>query len=412
MSTLALFGGSPIRTKPFPTWPQSSEMIREHLLHTLENEQWGIGSKTISEFDRKFASYHDAKYCISVNSGTTALWVALKAAVVKAGDEVIIPAYTFIATATAVLMANAVPVFADIDINTGNMDPNDIEHRITSKTKVILPVHIAGSPIDLNAINNLAKKHNIVVIEDAAQAHGATYGDKKIGALGQAGIFSFQSSKNMSAGEGGAIITNDESFADACFSYHNCGRIRNGEWYNHHRLGSNFRMSAFNAAILIPQLDSLAAQMELRDKNRNILDIFLDKIDGLRPMAMSAGATRSANHLYICKYDESKFDGISREIFFKAMQAEGIYTYQGYKPLYKEPLFITNENEYPWLKDLDYKSLNLVNTEKLSNKESVWLTHNHLLGDEEDIQDIMDAFEKVTTEMQSDPKSFLEFTLK
>ena len=409
MSELALFGGSPVRTKSFPSWPRTSDEIREHVLDTLNNEKWGVGSKTIAEFNDNFANYHDAKYCISLHSGTSALWVALKAAGVKAGDEVIIPAYTFIATATAVLMANAVPVFADIDLKTGNMDPNDIVSKISNKTKVILPVHIGGSPVDLKAIKTLAETHNLLVIEDAAQAHGARYGDKKVGAIGLGGIFSFQSSKNMSSGEGGAIITNDESFADACFSYHNCGRVRNGKWYEHHRLGSNLRMSALNAAMLIPQLDTLVHDMNLRDKNREFLDNFLKGLDGLTPMEMCDGATRSANHIYICRYNETEFSGISRETFFKAMQAEGVYTYKGYNPLYREPLFITNEEEYPWLKNRDYESLNLAQTEIFAEKEAVWLKQNHLLGDKKDIQDVMDAFEKVTSAMKNDPKPFLEF---
>ena len=410
MFDLALFGGSPIRTKPFPSWPNQSKAIRESVLETLENATWGIGSKTIDEFNLRFAEYHDAKYCISIHSGTSALWVALKSAGVRAGDEVIIPAYTFIATATAVLMVNAVPVFADIDLKTGNMDPNDIESKISARTTVIVPVHVAGSPVDLNAINTLAEKHKLVVIEDAAQAHGATYGGKKVGAIGLGGIFSFQTSKNMSSGEGGTIISNDEDFADACFSYHNCGRVRNGKWYEHHRLGSNFRMSALNAAMLIPQLDTLGSDMNLRDKNRESLDNFLNGLNGLTPMEMSPGATRSANHIYVCRYKETEFNGIPRETFFKAMQAEGVYTFKGYNPLYREPLFITNEEEYPWLKNRDYESLNLPQTEIFAEKEAVWLKQNHLLGDEKDIQDVMDAFEKVTSAMKSDPKPLLEFT--
>ncbi len=409
MSELALFGGSPIRTKPFPSWPSSTAAIREQLISTLENEQWGVGSKTIDEFNNSFAEYHDANYCISVHSGTSALWVALKAAGVKAGDEVIIPAYTFIATATAILMANAIPVFCDIDLKTGNIDPLDIESKITNKTKVIIPVHIAGSPADLSSILDLAKIHELVVIEDAAQSHGATYKGNKVGALGLGGIFSFQTSKNMSSGEGGAIITNDEDFSDACFSYHNCGRVKNGKWYEHHRLGSNLRMSAFNAAMLIPQLDTVGNDMNLRDKNRESFDNFLNGINGLTPMEMSEGATRSANHIYICRYDETNFSGIPREIFFKAMQAEGVYTYKGYNPLYREPLFITNEDEYPWLKDRDYTSLHLEKTETFCEKEAVWLKQNHLLGDEEDIQDVKNAFEKVTSAMKNNPKPFLNF---
>jgi len=409
MSELALFGGSPIRTKPFPSWPRISNAIREKVLATLDNEEWGIGSKTISEFNESFAKLHDANHCISLHSGTSALWVSLKAAGVKAGDEVIIPAYTFIATATAVLMTNAIPVFCDIDLKTGNMDPSDIESKITDKTKVVIPVHIAGSPVDLNSILSLAEKHNLAVIEDAAQGHGATYQNKKVGAIGLGGIFSFQSSKNMSAGEGGAIITNDEDFADACFSYHNCGRVKNGAWYEHHRLGSNLRMSAVNAAMLIPQIDTLESEMDLRDKNRETLDRTISEIKGLTPMEMSKGATRSANHIYMCRYTEDLFSGIPRETFFKAMQAEGVYTYKGYNPLYREPLFITNNEEYPWLKGRDYSSLHLEKTEIFCEKEAVWLKQNHLLGDEDDTQDIINAVEKVTIAMKNDPKQFLDF---
>jgi len=409
MSELALFGGSPIRTKPFPSWPRISNAIREKVLATLDNEEWGIGSKTISEFNESFAKLHDANHCISLHSGTSALWVSLKAAGVKAGDEVIIPAYTFIATATAVLMTNAIPVFCDIDLKTGNMDPSDIESKITDKTKVVIPVHIAGSPVDLNSILSLAEKHNLAVIEDAAQGHGATYQNKKVGAIGLGGIFSFQSSKNMSAGEGGAIITNDEDFADACFSYHNCGRVKNGAWYEHHRLGSNLRMSAVNAAMLIPQIDTLESEMDLRDKNRATLDRTISEIKGLTPMEMSKGATRSANHIYMYRYTEDLFSGIPRETFFKAMQAEGVYTYKGYNPLYREPLFITNNEEYPWLKGRDYSSLHLEKTEIFCEKEAVWLKQNHLLGDEDDIQDIINAVEKVTIAMKHDPKQFLDF---
>ena len=375
MSELALFGGSPIRTKPFPSWPRISNTIREKVLATLDNEEWGIGSKTISEFNESFAKLHDANHCISLHSGTSALWVSLTASGVKAGDEVIIPAYTFIATATAVLMTNAIPVFCDIDLKTGNMDPSDIESKITDKTKVVIPVHIAGSPVDLNSILSLAEKHNLAVIEDAAQGHGATYQNKKVGAIGLGGIFSFQSSKNMSAGEGGAIITNDEDFADACFSYHNCGRVKNGAWYEHHRLGSNLRMSAVNAAMLIPQIDTLESEMDLRDKNRATLDRTISEIKGLTPMEMSKGATRSANHIYMCRYTEDLFSGIPRETFFKAMQAEGVYTYKGYNPLYREPLFITNNEEYPWLKGRDYSSLHLEKTEIFCEKEEIGRAH-------------------------------------
>ena len=411
MSDIAIFGGEPLRTKPFPEWPRSTDIILDNISSTLQNDTWGVGSNVINEFNSRFAELQNAKYSISVHSGTSALWVALKAGGVKAGDEVIIPAYTFIATATAVILANAVPVFADIDLNSGNIDPAKVGLLITKRTKAIIPVHIAGNPADMRTLAKISEEHEIPIIEDAAQAHGAEYNGTKVGAIGLGGIFSFQTSKNMTAGEGGAIVTNDPEFFDACFSYHNCGRVRNGKWYEHHRLGSNLRMSALNAAVLIPQLDTLATDMVIRDRNREMLDASLSEIPGINPMTSMDGS-RSANHLYMCRYDASEFNGISRETFFKVMQAEGIYTYKGYSPLYQEPLFITDPDEYPWLKGRDYQDLELPNTERFSNQEAVWLKQTHLLGDHDDTRDIIRTFEKVTSAMQKEPQRFLELKSK
>ena len=411
MSDIAIFGGEPLRTKPFPEWPRSTDIILDKISSTLQNDTWGVGSNVINEFNSRFAELQNSKYSISVHSGTSALWVALKAAGVKAGDEVIIPAYTFIATATAVILANAVPVFADIDLNSGNSDPAKVGLLITKRTKAIIPVHIAGNPADMRALTNISEEHEIPIIEDAAQAHGAEYNGTKVGAIGLGGIFSFQTSKNMTAGEGGAIVTNDPEFFDACFSYHNCGRVRNGKWYEHHRLGSNLRMSALNAAVLIPQLDTLATDMVIRDRNREMLDASLSEIPGINPMASMDGS-RSANHLYMCRYDASEFNGISRETFFKVMQAEGIYTYKGYSPLYQEPLFITDPDEYPWLKGRDYQDLELPNTERFANQEAVWLKQTYLLGNHDDTMDITRTFEKVTSAMQKEPQRFLELKSK
>lgn len=406
MSKLALFGGNPVRTDPFPEWPRPTSELGESVLNTLQNENWGIGSDSIARFEEAFAAFHDAKHCISTSSGTTALWVALKAAGVKAGDEVIIPAYTFIATASAVLMANAVPVFVDIDEKTLNIDPELIAAAINDKTKAIMPVHIAGYPADLDRICAIGKKHRIAIIEDAAQAHGAEWNGKKIGAIGLGGIFSFQSSKNMTAGEGGTIITNNDDFKEACFSYHNCGRVSRGEWYEHQHLGGNFRLNALAASMLMSQLDTIGADMDLRDNNKQSLDAGLANIDGIDLLESYDQATRSAHHLYIVKYKKDAFNGIDRDVFFKAMQAEGVHAYPGYTPLYREKLFITDPDEYPWLKDQDYGSLSLPVTEKICDDESVWLKQNYLLGDDSDILDIVAAFEKVTTALKDTPELF------
>ncbi len=406
MSKLALFGGQPVRRDPFPVWPRTTSELNESVLNVLNNENWGVGSDVITLFEEKFADYHDAHYCISTSSGTTALWVALKAAGVKAGDEVIIPAYTFIATASAVLMANAVPVFVDIDPDTFNMDPDTLGSAISGKSKVIMPVHIAGNPVDLSRVVDFAEKHGLKIIEDAAQAHGAEWNGKKVGALGLGGIFSFQTSKNMTAGEGGAIISNNESFKEACFSYHNCGRVRDGEWYEHQHLGGNFRLNALAASMLLPQLETIDDDMTLRDRNKKILDDGLSTIHGIELLGSYKEATRSANHLYIVKYKKEAFNGIHRDQFFKAMRAEGVYTYAGYTPLYREKLFVTDPDEYPWLNNQDYRSLSLPVTEQMCDEEAVWLKQNHLLGNENDINDIVNAFEKVTDALRKTPEIF------
>ena len=406
MLKLAIHGGEPVRTKPFPKWPRPTPELMDSVIGTVENENWGVGSEVISRFEENFAGFQDSKYCISTSSGTTALWVALKAANVKSGDEVIIPPYTFIATASAVLMANAVPVFVDIDPDTFNIDSSKIEEAISSKTKVIMPVHISGNPADMKNIIELAKKYDIKVIEDAAQAHGAEWNNTKVGSLGLGGIFSFQTSKNMSAGEGGAIVSNDKDFIDRCFSYHNCGRTTDGQFYDHQLLGGNFRLNAIAASMLIPQIKSISNDMDLRDKNRATLDRELSQIEGIKINNSYQLTTRQSNHLYLLRYNPQLFNGVSREKFFSAMQAEGVYTYAGYKPIYREELFVNNSDEYPWLRDYDYNNLNLKNTEKIADHESVWIKQNHLLGDESDIKDIINAFEKVTNAIIKNPELF------
>ena len=405
MNDLALFGGDPVRKTPFFTWPRVVDGQQEKLINTLVNDSWGIGSESIRELEDTFALFHEAKSCIAVNTGTNALWVALKAAGVSSGDEVIIPAYTFIATGAAVLMANATPVFVDIEPNTFNMDPNLIESAITDRTKVIIPVHIGGNPADMESIIDLAMKHKLIIIEDAAQAHGAEWDGKKVGALHKGGIFSFQSSKNMSAGEGGAIVSNDEDFMDTCFAYYNCGRHRDGDWYEHRIIGGNHRMSAMAASLLIPQFETIENDMRIRDKNRQKLDQALSDMD-LEITHRYKKVTRESNHLYLLRYKAENFNDISREKFFDAMRAEGVYTYAGYNPLYREDVFKGQGDDFPWLKNINYSNISCPVTEQIADYQSVWLTQNHLLGDESDIQDIINAFEKVTMALKNYPEKF------
>lgn len=395
MPHLAIAGGEPVRMQPFPKWPLLRDNQLEALNSAWESQIWGIRSPHIAEFERRFAEFQQAAHSLAVCNGTTALWIALKACGVRAGDEVIVPAYTFIATAVAVMMANAVPVFVDILPDTYNLDPAACEAAITPRTKAIIPVHIAGQSADLESVMALAGRHHLAVIEDAAQAHGAEWEGRRVGAIGNIGTFSFQSSKNMSAGEGGALLTDDKDLWNRCFSYHNCGRVPDGAWYEHRVLGANLRMTAWSAAILTAQLATLEQDMQHRDRNSAYLDQRLLEIPGIRPLIVHPKVTRHAHHLYIFRYDGEEFNGLPREKFLEALQAEGIPAYKGYSPLYREQLFVVDPREYPWLEGIDYQSLSLPVCEKACNEEAVWLAQSVLMGTESDMEDVVHAIAKI-----------------
>ena len=395
MSHLALLGGTPIRKQPFPQWPQPRPGQLAALQQVLESGKWGVGSPFIAEFEKRFAEFQQAKYALSVCNGTASLMIALKACGVKAGDQVIIPAYTFIATASSVLMVNAVPVFVDIDPETYNIDPAQIEAAITPTTKAIMPVHIAGQPANLDAILAIAKRHNLPVVEDAAQAHGAEWKGRRVGAIGNVGSFSFQSSKNLSAGEGGALVTDDKALIDVCFSYQNCGRVREGAWYEHRVLGGNFRLSAFQASLLTAQLATLAEDMQRRDLHAHYLDERLREIPGIKPLLVQPNVTRHARHLYIFRYDAEAFDGLPRDRFIDALRAEGIYCHKGYTPLYREQLFSLDPRQHPWIEGINYRELNLPVTERAGDEEAVWMPQSVLMGTEKEVEDIVKAVAKV-----------------
>src|SRR5690606_30200120 len=257
------------------------------------------------QIEEKFAAAHDAKYAVSIVNGTVAITIALQAAGVQPGDEVIMPPYTFIATASSALLFGAIPVFVDVEADTLLLDPDKVEAAITPKTKAIIAVHIGGAPAHLTKLKAIAAKHNLRLIEDSAQAVGAQWNGTGVGAQGDLGTFSFQSSKNINSGEGGMILTNDERMADMAWSLANVGRIRNGGWYQHEHIGWNLRMTEFQAAILLAQMTRLEEQMKAREHNGQLLTELLSGIDGVQVLRRDPGVTRHAYHLYMFKLDSA-----------------------------------------------------------------------------------------------------------
>lgn len=398
MSQLALLGGTPACTEPFPRWPQWGEEEMNRLKQVLESGYWGLDSKITAEWEETFARLQKATYTVSVSNGTVSLMVALRAMGIGRGDEVIVPSYTFMATAAAVLWCHAVPVFADIQADTFNLDPESVRASITPRTKAIIPVHIAGCPCDMDALRALADEKGIALIEDAAQAHGATWKGKGIGTIGEIGSFSFQSSKNLAAGEGGMLVTERKDLWEICTSLKNCGRRPGGAEYEHHTLGSNLRMGAFQSGVLLAQATRFEQQFAEREKNWACLKSALADVPGIQLQGRDSRIDRHALHLLIFRYDPAGFGGLSRTEFMRALEAEGVPCRPGYRPLHQERGFLDDSQTF--LKDLclpDYASQVLPVTEKVCSETSVWLRQNTLLGETtKTVEMIAEAIHKIS----------------
>jgi dTDP-4-amino-4,6-dideoxygalactose transaminase len=422
MSQLALRGGDQVRTAPWPQWPVFDNEDEQLLLEVLRSGNWwrhsyGEGvelaedendpKSMVARFQRAFAHAHECKYGICAANGTVTMEIGLRAMDIRPGDEVIVPAYTYVATATAVLMVGAIPIFVDIDPDTYNMDPVRVEEAITERTTAIIPVHFGGQPCDMGAINELARKHNLKVLEDTAHAHGSSYNGHKCGSLADMGSFSFQLSKNMTAGEGGVITTNRTDYAEACEMLVWAGRKKGQPWYKHFVLASNARMTEFQGALLLGQLRRLPNQNARRAASARLLDDLLGAIDGIEPLVTLPSTTSHSHHIYMFRYRPAAFARMDKHRFVSALQAEGITgAFAGYTmPLYKNPLF-TEKNFFggSWPLDtwehsrqLDYESFEerCPVSERACATEAVWIPQTMLLADDEAMHDIAQAVLKV-----------------
>jgi len=405
MGKLAIQGGKPVRENPFPIWPPYTEKEKQLLIEVLESHNWGgypAPNQKASEFGAAFAKHHGAKYGICAANGTVTLEVALRAAGIKAGDEVIVPPITWIATAAAAVYLNAVPVFADIRSDNATLDPKKAEEKINKKTKAIIPVHLGSSIADMDAFMALGEKYGLTIIEDCAHMHGAFWRGKGVGSIGHLGSFSFQSSKLMTSGEGGIILTSDEMLSQKCHSLVNCGRKEFGyDDFDGRLLGWNYRIGEFQAAVLIAQLEKLDERTKLRAQNAAYLTQRLREIKGLRVVEYDERVTQPGYYQYVFFYDKNEFSGLHRDKFVDALYQEGVMASgQFYTPIYRSPLFPVTADEYPMIKERygDKITCNPVDYpvgERFANDEGVWLHYPLLMGVKEDIDDIVAAILKI-----------------
>jgi len=386
MTRLAIFGGEPIRRTPFARWPQFDEREQAALIEVLESGVWGGYNPKVAEFEQAFADFHEAKYGVTAANGTVTLEAALLAVGVHAGDEVIVPPISFIATATAVLRVGATPVFADIDEATYNLDPARIREALTERTRAIIPVHFAGQPAEMDALLEIAEERDLALIEDCAHAHGATWRGRRVGSFGTFGSFSFQASKNMTAGEGGILITNDSTLAERARSVCNQGRRSGGAWYEHVRLGTNYRLSGWQAAVLLAQLARLPQQLETRTANAKYLADQLSQLDIVTTPYVDERVTCHSYYLYPLRLNRERFPDLSKEKFVRALSAEGIPVAEGYPhPLYRNHVFEQHA----------HRRGDCPAAERMC-EEVCWVSHEILLARQEDLRDFVAAVAKLS----------------
>jgi dTDP-4-amino-4,6-dideoxygalactose transaminase len=422
MGKLAINGGSPVRTAPWPRWPEVDESDVQAVSEVIRSGRWGrLGGTKAAEFEREFARYQGAQYGLTVSSGTAALEIALRGMKIEPGDEVIVPPYTFMATATAVLQVGAIPIFVDIDPRTYNIDPALIEEAITDRTRAIIPVHFGGLACDMDPIMEIARKYDLLVLEDCSHAHGGKWKDKGLGTIGHAGAFSLMSGKNLAAGEAGIIITDDPELIGWSILYHDFwrGAVRAGSvesdlpkgWeVRFPVLAGNHRTNEIEGALLLSQLAKLEDQAQRRSRNGDYLNTLLDDIEGVRPLRVDPYVTRNVYHILTFQYTGEGFKGLSREKFSQALQAEGIPNSLGYlKTVYQHPIFQEADTALPkgfpvkggyYGREIDYRQVHCPEAERLCREETIWLGQNMFLGPQSDMDDIAEAITKIKANVE------------
>jgi len=403
MSKLAINGGPSEAAdliEKIPKWPKFTEDDKKALIEVLESRKWCriyLGSKA-ELFEKAFSEYHNAKHGIAVSNGTVALELPLKTMGIGFGDEVLVPAVTFVATASAVTEVGAVPIFVDVDPETAAMSPESLEGSITEKTRAVIVVHYGGYPADFDKILPIVSRNYIFLVEDCAHAHGTEWRGRRVGAIGDMGGFSFQESKSLAAGEGGIVLTDDDELADRGRLIHNVGRVVGRPGYEHYILSSNYRISEFQAALLLSKLKSLPQEVETKHFNGEYIAGKLRKIEGIEPLRQDPRITKRGYYFFVVRYNSDQFSGLSKQKFLRALQAEGVPAGSGYgMPLYKQPAFKKEnlEGVIPeGIKMPDYETLYLPGAKQFTAEE-ITLPHEILLADREALGLVVSSIEKI-----------------
>lgn len=391
MEQLKILGGEGFGIE-VQEWPVYSELELNYVKDVVESKAWWrMTGKHVELFEKEFATYHQTNFALAVSNGTHALELVLLALGLGEGDEVIVPAFTFISTATAVIRCGATPIPVEVLSDTYCIDPASVRRAITPRTKAIIPVHMAGHACEMEELREICREYNLKLVEDAAHGHGGEYEGKKLGSFGDASIFSFQQFKLMSAGEGGIILFQDEQLSDELFRLHNVGRPKNDTKYVHIGLGSNYRMTEFQAAVLRAQLTRLQHQTQIREENAVLLDNLLADIPGIVPQSRSHKVTVVHPHyMYMFRYEPAEFGMMSRELFVKALNAEEIPAFRAYPTIQSTDVFQS-----------------FINSGKATAKEFVtpkaddiaenvvWIHHKMLLSPRESVEKMVTVIQAI-----------------
>jgi L-glutamine:2-deoxy-scyllo-inosose/3-amino-2,3-dideoxy-scyllo-inosose aminotransferase len=406
MSQLAILGGPKTRTEPYPEWPVWDQRDIDAVTEVIKSGRWGgfpyPGPKT-AELARKFSEMQGGGYAVPMANGTVTMEVACRAAGIGWGDEVIVPAYTFQATAAAPMAAGAIPVIVDVDPNTYCIDPKAIEKAISTRTKAIIPVHLGHQMADMDVIMALAEKHNLIVIEDCAHAHGAKWNGQGAGTIGHFGSFSMQSSKILTTGEGGILLCRTPELAAKAASIIDCGRphaLGGGPEDENmdYQVGGNYRLSEIAAALALVGIGRFPAQAKQREEMAAYMDESLSEIQGVRVLKRDARHTTRSFYRYMFAIDPEEF-GVEHDVLCAALDAEGVGCWVGYEAMHNYTLFQPQRSKLAvpsaFPEYFNFGKMNLPEATRACEHEAIWLDEAVFRTGPEGVDDAVVAIKKI-----------------